>query len=81
MTWLFSIADGDYGVTITIENGTIITIRTCTDGQQYGAAGVCRMPIQAKLISETKIGRENRFAVRASLVRWSLTYSLVSAWV
>ena len=54
---------------MTIENGTIITIRTRTDGQQHGAAGMCRMPIQARVISETNIGRENGFAVRASLVR------------
>ena len=66
---------------MAIENGTIITIRTRTDGQQHGAAGMCRMPIQARVISETNIGRENGFAVRASLVRWRMTYSLVSAWV
>ena len=43
---------------MAIENGTIITIRTRTDGQQHGAAGgpgnACagRMPIQARVISE-----------------------------
>ena len=81
MTWLCSIADGDRGGTVAIENGTIITIRTRTDGQQHDAAGMCRMPIQARLISETNIGRENGFAVRASLVWWRVTYSSVSAWV